>query len=232
MLIEKIKKLLSSIEQKVNLERKIQGIKKNIRTEESNLLNLQHQLDELEGAVKEEKKYIFELELDINSLADQEKIIKSKLYTLSKHKEIESASKEILNLQQRREALEEELLNCLNDIERFENRLKDEAPALSESMNEIREKINLLQGEIIVVEQELKPLFLLIDQASSDLPGEFKQRYKRALEKLERPVVPVQDSNCSACYFFITPQKMAEFKKNKVGDCTNCGRILFFNDNV
>lgn len=230
MLIENIKSLLKLVDHKSLLSRSANQLIKDIEVKQSFLEQSKTDLLDMKSAIKNKKSQITELENKINSYSDFEKKLKTRLPGLLRSKEIEALNAEILNTQQGREDAEEVLLACLDTLESLEKKFKSNEELIGEKISGFENDISILKADLNEKESALNETIKEIERNCEAFPDEFKNKYKRVLTKLEQPVACVKGGNCSGCYNFITLQKLAEMRKSKLGDCTHCGRILFFEE--
>lgn len=59
------------------------------------------------------------------------------------------------------------------------------------------------------------------------LPEEWLEKYAIMRARINDPVVPVFDGNCSACFYKISVQDMQFLKHRKLIQCKDCFRLLY-----
>lgn len=227
MLIEKIKTLLDLTKQRSELEKKIKEINEEIDSHQKEGLEFHNELGSLKKMIRDDKKHVSELEIEISSLVEREQKLKKALQTMERQRDIDSAKKEILGLQDSREEVETELLVELENIEGLQSKFKEIEPIIAEKISLSEHKVTTLQESIDSRKKELDPIIKLVEKESANLPDDFKSQYNRISTRLPQPIVSITDQHCGSCYTFIAAQEFAELKKKQIGTCKNCSRILF-----
>jgi predicted nucleic acid-binding Zn-ribbon protein len=229
MLVEKVRKLLALIEERAVLDKKKSNINVEIDLHEKNMGVIEAQHNHLKKEVRECQKAVALFELEIKTFATSEVNLKQKLQGLIRQKDVDAVRREILAVQNNREQIESRLLEELDQLETLQKMIITEEPLLLEQKRELESKIKILKGFVAEVDQTLSPLLKALDEASISLPDNMQSQYKRISVRLDRPIVPLVGNHCVACYSFISAQQLLELKKKQIGDCKNCGRIIFMN---
>lgn len=231
MLIEKIEELFSLIEKKNALEKNLKSIKDDSVKLESEKKEILASKYLKENTLKELKKSVDLCELEINDLVSREKSLKGRLSSLVRQREIDASKQEIVVIQSHREEVEEDLLKNLDEISRVTKALEQDSVTFQDFENEFDQKAKILFDFENTIKKELSPINEAISEIFELFPEEFKNKYQRIISRVANPIVAISNGACSVCYSTITPQELNELKFKKIGECKNCGRVLFFVQN-
>ena len=228
MLIEKIKSLLLLLEQKISLDKKKVSLDQNIISNKEEHSLILKELETLNKKLISLKKNIAQKELDIKIFADHERSQKEKIINITKSKELDAIKREILSTQDKREQTESELLEMIDELETHEKKVKHDDPILKEKLAVLVKELEVLENYASDINLQIEPVLKEILSVSTSLPDPIKNLYLRISNKLDRPVVPVTNSSCGACYNFLSSQQLSDLKLKQIGNCKNCNRILFW----
>ena len=227
MLMDKMRTLLALTEKRFALDAKIKKLRTEIGAYEQEKCKFEEQFARLQKELRDGQKTVALLELDIKVLVGKEADLKRKESGLVRPRDVDAVRREILAIQDNCERVEDNLLEEIDRIEGLKKKIAQEEPAFLTKNAEFEEKIKIVQSYIAGINVELAPLLKEVEEVVSVLPENIKNQYKRAAVKYERPIVPLATSSCAACYGFISAQQVSELKKQRLGDCKNCGRIIF-----
>jgi len=98
--------------------------------------------------------------------------------------------------------------------------LKAEEYKLKEKISNIEAELELLRGKKSLI--------------AKDIDQEILTKYEDLIKTRQGlAIVPIENSNCGACYMSITPQTINEIKMYlKPVLCGNCVRILYIMDDI
>jgi predicted nucleic acid-binding Zn-ribbon protein len=183
---------------------------------------------QLEETRKAQRQYEAELEDAAGHTAKS----KSKLSTIKTNKEYQALLKEIEDADRVNREKEEKILDCMEEIERLNEVLRDE------------EKILLKERE--ASEKDKKAIEAEVSEAQGRLSAEEKQRtemasivdpqllahYERLRVRLSGMVVAlVENTTCSGCHLNIPPQMYNELqRRDSLKFCPHCERIIYWKD--
>lgn len=220
------------------------------------LQQLDDQLDELEELRGDLPHTVEDLELKINSFADEkeskdakrkeslekretneeeieklknnQKKFKAQLYQVRNNKEYDALTKEIDNSEEQ-----------INKLEAENNALADSSKTLAFDIEAIDPQLVELKAELEVKEAELKEII----KANEKEEAKLKEKRKKLVEEVKKPdysaymrirkakkgraVVTIRRSACSGCHNIVPSQRQLEIRRNnKLFFCEYCGRIL------
>jgi len=203
-------------EMQLNFEEKKKSL--NNLEESSKALQLKRKEKELELAAKEE---------NINKLQKQ-------LYQLKTNKEYQTMVKEIDGLRADNSFVEEQIINILDEIDKFKNQIDKEKQHLSDEEKKFNEEKTTIESEIKKIEEELAQLDFKRKQVTANVDPKILSRYERVLKSKDSiAIVPVKDGACQGCFMSLPPQVINEIKmKDRFVSCEVCTRILYIEDEI
>ena len=220
------------------------------------LQQLDDQLDELEELRGDLPHTVEDLELKINSFADEkeskdakrkeslekreaneeeieklknnQKKFKAQLYQVRNNKEYDALTKEIDNSEEQ-----------INKLEAENNALADSSKTLAFDIEAIYPQLVELKAELELKEAELKEII----KANEKEEAKLNEKRKKLVEEVKKPdysaymrirkakkgkaVVTIRRSACSGCHNIVPSQRQLEIRRNnKLFFCEYCGRIL------
>lgn len=219
---------LVQVDQKINaLNSSIQSFEK--KNKENKQLEESHQqsLEKVKDKLHDMKKEVDSKELEMKILDQQEADKKNKLDHVSNHKEYQLIKAEIDILKQGQHNLEEDLMTAWNQLENAKKESEIAQKTFQEQSLSLQQESNKNLQEIEKLKEEIK---ILIDERlhkEKGLPEEWLEKYAIMRARVNDPVVPVFDGNCSACFYKISVQDMQFLKHRKLIQCKDCFRLLY-----
>lgn len=215
-----IKTILEGVSHKVDaLNVRLREFKKKIEEEQSRIGELKKKYRQHEGDVQ----------MNLSQIAKSQK----KLRSIKTNKEYQSMLKEIEELTTKNSQLEDEMLECLERIDKAEKDIatkKEEYLKVSDQVN--REKA-MINEEAEEGKEKLARLETDWEQASKMVDPELMKKYMMIKEQLQRriAIVPVKDAVCQGCNMNIPPQMYNELQRfDSLKFCPNCQRIIYWKE--
>lgn len=201
---------------------------------------LDAQLNEFSAAVENGKTKVQELtkvsrELDAELQMNQGRVAKSheKLRAVKTNKEYQSGLKEIEDLGAIVSKIEDDILECLDQIETSTQLLKGHQARLVTEAKRIGGEKEAVQRDTEVARGNLDRLQAEAERLSGRLPGEVVSLYRRVKAKKADGVAiaSVGASVCRGCNVNIPPQMYNELQRvDRLKNCPNCERIIYWED--
>jgi len=181
--------------------------------------------------IEELSKKYRSCEADVKT--NQAKVDKSrdKLASVKTNKEYQSSLKEIDDLKAINSRIEDEMLECLENIDAAEALLReknDEFESLSQDLGDQKRK---LEAQAVEGKDRLNQLEKEEQQISGLAPSELLGIFNNVKKKQARGIVivPVSDAKCHGCHVTLPPQMYNEMQKgDKLYFCPNCQRIVYW----
>ncbi len=197
---------------------------------EDELNSVETKLQEDNNRFETLKKDRRDIEQEIQEL--ESKIEKSnvKLSQIKSNKEYTAALKEIEDLKNAISPAEDNVLQCLEEIEEVEKIClanKDHQEEMKRDVDEVKKDVEI---ELKSLKRKLKKLDNERIQFSRDLDQDLLKKYLFLKErKGGQAISPVIGGFCRACNMGLPPQQFNELqKKDALLNCPNCLRMIYW----
>ena len=211
----------------VVLLKNIDEIEKEINECKNDKQDLESEIQKAKLDFKELQKKVDTGELEMKELDQMEKEKKERLDQSKNQKEYIALQKEIETIQTQQHDLEEPLLANWNKLEAANQEFKVRESDYSKKDQEIKKSIEDKEKKWAEVKAELDEHHKHRQEKEKLVKPEWLEKYAVMRERVPNPVVPVENGNCSACFYNITHQHMIELGKNKIIQCRGCYRFLY-----
>ena len=180
---------------------------------------------------KEYRDYEVTVQDNLNLIAKS----KEKLSLANNNKEYQSSLKEIEELEKKNSAIEDDMLEILDQLEAAEEKIKareQEYAVLSAEVEEGRQKIS---AEIEAKKQELEQLNQDLQAAREKLSPEVMAIFEKV--KNHQPnniaLARIVDAVCQGCNVTIPAQLYNELhRRDSIRFCPKCGRIAYWSESA
>lgn len=220
---------LKSTEEKIlRLKTGLKGIPEEIEKIKSTLNTKYTKINELQTLLDTKKKQLRSAELDLKEKETSLEHAEAKLMQIRTNEEYQAALKEINTQKEQLTQLEDETLNCLMEIEKFQedlNKEKKEYASYETAFNEDRKRLEAESQKLeTLLGTECQTRKELLDK----LPPEMVKLYERIFSsKTKNPVSFIENGFCQGCRIKIRPQLSNEIiGYQKIHTCPNCGRFI------
>lgn len=225
--IHEIDKAISDLQiESENLENNnnSEDILLNIQEKEYDITNFKTQLEvddiKIQRLNQKLKQRNFNLK-EINGKLYSGKITNIK--KLSTLQEEENESKEEL------EEVENEILELLDSIENDTEKLYEAEKEHERLKNEYKELIKSNKERSSEIKSEFISLKEEMDKLKCDLDEDVLKKYQNLNKRKGRAIAKVDGDKCTGCHMSISLSTISKIKKgNKIINCDNCGRILYY----
>jgi predicted nucleic acid-binding Zn-ribbon protein len=221
-----------------NMEKRISEIPEEIKNLKKEIEDAQNKIKENEEKIiemeKRLKNYFYEIE-DIENLIVKFEQDKLKVRTNEEYRAIE---KEISEAKKKKEKMEDEALNLMENIEEEKKRFEEFKRESKEKIEKLRNRIKEIEEE----EKKLKDEIPIIKDERFRVSKRISEFFLQSYEKIKRlrgipAVVRLRikknstEGICEGCNASLPTQKVDKLKKTKGIDfCENCGRILYISE--
>jgi len=221
--------ILKKTEEKIlRLKEGLKEIPEEIEKAKSLLKSKAEKINELQHLHEAKKKQLRTAELDLKEKEATLEHAEAKLMQVRTNEEYQAALKENTIQKEQLSKLEDEVLNCLMDVEKLQEELNNEKKTYASSEATFNEDKKRLEAE----SQKLESLLGAENKAKKEfldkLPKEVINIYYRiASSRFINPVTFVDNGMCQSCRIRLRPQLYNEIiGYQKIHTCSNCGRIL------
>lgn len=182
-------------------------------------------LDQRVAAAQKRRR---ELEAGIADFDTQQHRFERQLEAVTDQRQFEAVRHEIEAVRAKRDVLETEALERLEDEERESSARPERVQALERATHEFEVLSARLQAEAEVVQAELDALDAQRANAVAGLPPEARTRYERLRTgRAGIAVAAVRDGACGECHHKLTPVALQEVRRReRLVGCEGCGRLL------
>jgi|UniRef100_A0A7V3RHP5 predicted nucleic acid-binding Zn-ribbon protein len=211
-------------------EQRLKSIPEKIKTLQKEIEKKNAQLTQMKNRLVEIKKLYKLKEVDINENESKINKLNQQIHSVKTNEEYRAILKEIEFLKNTRLAIEEEMINLLEEEEKLKGSIGELEKETKEFVQAKTLEIQRLESEQKEIsEEQTKKRFMFEDEIKK-LPEDIRKVYERISSARERAICIVTDDGiCTGCYTNITPQTLNELKKrNKFILCDSCGRILIY----
>lgn len=188
---------------------------------------LQQTRDQLHQNVLQAKKAVDEHELIMQELDAKEKDKKKLLDSVTSQKEYESIKSEIKSLQQDQQQEEEVLVQAWNVLENMQKEEKQKKSEFQEQEIKLVEQLKEKEEELQKLNAERDAKRAQRTQKEKPVPEEWLQKYTMMRERVEDPVVTVENNSCSSCFYDVTQPDMMRLQRHALMQCKGCYRLLY-----
>lgn len=204
--------------------------KKNIADLHHKISELTQQLTNLKEALLTAQKDADMLQLQANSLRDDEKYKRERLEKVKDQREYMAIEKEISALMQKRHVLDEATLKSWLQLETTQKKYDDALENYDQKQNEYKQSIADQEQIIANLESQIKICEQKREAHALTIPEEWRLRYNRMRNQVPDPIVHVHESCCSVCFYAVSHQDVLKLKKQEILPCRNCYRLLYYDE--
>lgn len=227
--------LWQQIKAVVDCDKTISMINEEVKTLELAIKTDRNKTALQETSVKEKNLAITSLqkniqlaELDAKDLKAKEERKRSQLDFAGGQKEYMALDREINNLGKQRQALEEDIVKKLYNLDLLKQDLENFLATKDDIITALHNDIAQKQEALADLAQKLSELSERRESALKLLAPEWRVQYGRMRNNVEDPIVPVLQGCCSACYYSLSPQNLIRLKRSEILTCVNCYRFLYY----
>jgi predicted nucleic acid-binding Zn-ribbon protein len=218
--IDSRKKKISSMLSKV--DDRIGGL--DLQLDESRAI-----VEKSEAELDDLRKKYRETETELNMNAPRIEKSKEKLRAVKNNKEYQSLLKEIEDLKNKSSLMEDDMLECLEAIERSEVSLKESEAEFKAIEDRIQQEKETVAKESEKGRLELETLNKEWEQVALAVDPAIMRTFEKIRQKVGGvTIAPVINAVCQACNMNIPPQLYNELLRfDSLKYCPNCQRIIY-----
>jgi len=193
------------------------------------LVRMRDKLELERQHLEELKRQQHSLEWEIDDLVTKLTTAEEKLYggRISNPKELTSLQHEVDGLKARRNQLEDELLEIMDQVEvatlsvaTLSNELKTMETEWDSQQQRLSAEMEQLKTTLSDLEHKWELLSARFDSQAVELYQKLKKQKGEAIAKVEQGV-------CQGCRISLTTIEMQRARSGSLVQCSSCGRILF-----
>jgi len=143
-------------------------------------------------------------------------------------KEMEALREKVQSSRTRMEALEEEAIALLDEVEREEAAMREREAAFRKWHERMAEELAEIDREIEAQRRNLEAERTKRETLAQEVDAALRERYERLLREYENPVVPLREGRCTGCRLQVSEITVERVREGReIVACENCLRILY-----
>src|SRR5581483_3404441 len=189
-------------------------------------------IEELSKKVLQLKKNVDLQELEMKVLDEREREKKKMIDNLSDYKEYQAIKNEIEAIQRLQINHEKIVLEAWNQVEAAQELLKKKEQESIADMQKLDDDVAKLVQEKTFIDGELSDLRMQRDTHLVNIPKEWLEKYNIMGQRVDNPVVPIEQNSCSGCYQQLIAQDLVRARHGALLQCKKCFRLLYLPDGM
>jgi len=204
-----------------------------VKSHQNKVVRQEEQLRDAKDSIQKLKVAQLEKESSLKTKHVQIAKHQKQLNEASAKKEYDALRIEIETDKKASAKLEDEILNCMAEIEAKTAQIPELERAVQRAKQEAAQIVDDIQTRRNRLTEELNSTHQKIAEVEANLTGEVKTQYEPlvALRK-EDALAAVQGRTCTACYTDITAQNFNDLRLDQFVVCKSCGRILYLQESA
>jgi predicted nucleic acid-binding Zn-ribbon protein len=216
----------------LQLERELKDIPERKKMELERLEEHRREVEEAETLMKAKQASMGEFELEVESHKEQISKLRQQQLDLKTNQEFKAMDSEIDNVEKKIDALEDQQLAMMDEIETVSTSLAIHKQELSKEEGSVKRDCQAWDDRASVLQKDLKAAQVEREEAVKGVTNtELFTNYQRVHSRRENALVAVVDGICGGCHMQLPPYVVHEVKKQAhiedgVVSCDYCGRLL------
>lgn len=175
------------------------------------------------------KKRQHGLEVDVSGLVAKIADSEQRLYggRIMNPKELTSLQAEVKALKARRDQIENELLQVMDEVENAEKGAVDTADCFNKVETQWRKEQEKLSEEIARIKERLTGLKKSFEAISCEIDAASLELYERLKKSRGEAVARVEQGICRGCRISLSSAELQRARGGALVTCSSCGRIIF-----
>jgi predicted nucleic acid-binding Zn-ribbon protein len=209
----------------------LMDVPKRLSTIDQSLEEYVRRVEDQEAIIKELNKKFRTYEADAQMTHTKIEKSQTKLHAVKTNKEYQSSLKEIEDLEVIKLKIEDEMLECLEQIENAENELKEQKKHHSQIVDQTKHEKDDINRNAEQREKKLAELEADRNAICAELDPRLLEMFDRvkATQADGVAIVEVKGAVCQGCNLNIPPQLFNELQRgDSLKNCPNCERIIYW----
>lgn len=225
--ISRLIELVSFDQRYLALKNELAKLQVSLDADNNELQLCQAALYRADEQLKTGKQEVDQQELAMKILDESLKEKRKKLDGVSNPREYQALTKEIERIKQEQEQMEEALVEVWRKLDHAQEEKKAKQELCTKKIAEldvvIKEKMQAIESKL----QEIKNCEEERAQKVTTIAQELLSKYETMYHQVPNPIVPVKNGNCSACFYNVIQQDLADLRRGKLLQCKDCFRLLY-----
>ncbi|MGQ9631535.1 MAG: zinc ribbon domain-containing protein [bacterium] len=222
-LLVKLQEVDTSIDEEEQLQKslpkEIEYLKKALEEEQGEYNKKSKEIEEMKRSRMEKDLDVMAYNHRIERYRQQMKGAQPKAY--------QSLEREVKTMEKKKEAVEDEILNLMIQIEEAERNLNDMRKSLEKKTEDIQKTTDEIQRRLEDSQRRMKEYASQRDDLAQRISPGLYSRYERLRRSKNRAVVQLIDDSCGGCNLTVLPNIVNSVRRDGIESCNNCGRILY-----
>jgi predicted nucleic acid-binding Zn-ribbon protein len=216
-------------------------LKQQIRQGPEQIRELEGQIETLEkdfecekGRIKELRKWQRQQEAEVEDGAAQINKAEGRLLAIKSNKEYQALLIEIENAGKVKAKKEDEILHCMEEIERLNKAHKDKDKSLAVNRESFEKEKLAIKNKVSRDQKQLCELEKRRADRAKTIRPEILSKYEQLRERGgDLAVVLVENTTCSGCHLNIPAQMYNELQRmDSLKLCPHCNRIIYWKEST
>jgi predicted nucleic acid-binding Zn-ribbon protein len=185
------------------------------------------ELEEVKKVFFDARKQVDMHELLLQETEAQERQKKDALENLAHYKEYQSIKAELEHIQAIQQQEEKEVINAWSRLEAAQDTLSHLQPTVEKKIEALNHLSLQNQSTLKIHENAINAMLSERPQREASITPEWLEKYNIMKARVPNPMVPIQQNSCSACFYPMTGQDIANAQRGGLVQCKGCYRLLF-----
>lgn len=192
--------------------------------------NLVKELGELQQNLRKKQASLKDKDLEVQKILNQIKSFEKKLYSgdSKNPKELSAWQQEIDNLKKLQSNIEDEMLILMEEIESFENTIREKNEMINNKKEEHSSIQNKFHKETEKMNLEFESLKMKREKLMDTIDKDLWKKYQELQESKEGiAIAKISKGFCGGCLMNLPESTIKRVQQRNLEFCNNCGRILY-----
>lgn len=231
-----MKEQIQTLVELQKIETETIDLKNHLEGVSERLNKLDRQVADSEAAIAADTEALETLKSRYRTLEEENKdntavMVKSRnrLNNVKNVREHQALQKSLEDLKAKGSELENEMIECLDEIERLEKRLSEKQAAYDTLKTSVKGERSEVETEAATKEQALADLRAQWDAIARRVDSSLLDKFLMIKDKKGVGIVPVTDAICYGCHMNIPPQIYNELQRfDSLRFCPHCQRMIYW----
>lgn len=170
-----------------------------------------------------------EKQLQLRSREIRIEELEAKLNTAASNREFSTLKEQIAADKQANSVLGDEILEALEQLDVYEQVLKDAEAELSKQQKDHESRVKDVESNLLTLNSELQRVESELAESEKEIPEGAMKDYRRLTDaRGEEALAPVEsDESCGGCCQTLTTQYIERLRMSMLIRCPNCNAFLY-----
>ena len=228
---KKLKSLQDVLVQKYDLEKKIESSPKQLDSQDELLARLKKEYIEKNKSYEEVKAVVEHLKRELSEAEASRESGEKSMDSITSHREYEALDKQISEASEKEAAVRKDLLREEKKLAELNESLKADENMINSQEADLNSSKEALSQQIQEYKDKLGQLEKEADELTPGLNQEIVYKFQRIIQRNSQGIVAVRNGVCTGCQMILPGQFANEVRDGeKILFCPYCSRILFYQE--